>query len=437
MGTKPRTFAFVATFMATLLCAVSGRAETDFAKLFPSVVRIVVFLDEDQGSDLGSGVVVASSDAGSYVVTNAHVVEDSTDGRNIFVVTPKGEDTGYTMIRRDVPFWAAQLVGGNRGTDLAILYVPKLVRPAVPLYVGPDREDTPVRAIGYPGFDLNDYDILKVRPTMTDGIISSTQTAPWEGQNVAVLQIQHTAAVNPGMSGGGLFDLCGRVMGLNKAYRKSSNSVMLALASTEITPFLQRQNIGFTSAKDTCNPNAPTPPVVNAPVINAPVTNAIGPTKPLDSTAVRLGIGAGVVVLLLGLLGIGIWLAQAGKRRQAEAAAVAGAETAAPAGPPHGLALRGINEASGKMQVVRQDELRNEMGIELGRSSGFGSPGTSRRHARIVWTAAGGFAIRDLGSSGGTRVNGREIKGAGDAAIHLGDVIEFGAPDARYTVEKI
>jgi pSer/pThr/pTyr-binding forkhead associated (FHA) protein len=77
------------------------------------------------------------------------------------------------------------------------------------------------------------------------------------------------------------------------------------------------------------------------------------------------------------------------------------------------------------------------MGVELGRSSGFGSPGTSRRHARIVWTAAQGFAIRDLGSTGGTRVNGREIKGSGDQAIHLGDVIEFGAPDARYTVEKI
>jgi hypothetical protein len=137
--------------------------------------------------------------------------------------------------------------------------------------------------------------------------------------------------------------------------------------------------------------------------------------------------------LLAGLAGIGVWLSRAGRRDKAEAAP---ADTA-PSAPPHGIALRGVNEASGKMQVVRADDLRSEMGAELGRSSGFGSPGTSRRHARIVWTPAQGFAIRDLGSTGGTRVNGREIKGSGDQPIHLGDVIEFGAPDARYTVEKI
>jgi hypothetical protein len=142
-----------------------------------------------------------------------------------------------------------------------------------------------------------------------------------------------------------------------------------------------------------------------------------------------------VLVLLLGLGGLGYWMSRGGKK-DAAAAAAAAAE-APPAGPPHGLALRGINEASGKMQVVRQDELKSEMGAELGRSTGFGSPATSRRHARIVWNPTQGFAIRDLGSTSGTRVNGREIKGAGDQPIHLGDVIEFGAPDARYTVEKI
>jgi hypothetical protein len=126
-------------------------------------------------------------------------------------------------------------------------------------------------------------------------------------------------------------------------------------------------------------------------------------------------------------------------RRRGGAAPVTDATSTpvAPAGPPHGLALRGINQASGKTQIVRREDLAGDIGFEIGRNAGFGSPGTSRRHARLVWSPSAGFVLRDLGSTGGTRVNGREIKGAGDQPVNLGDVIEFGAPDARYSVEKL
>ena len=429
MRTKPRSLAFAATLAFGLTFSAAGHADTDFVKLFPSIVRIAAFASEDEGK-LGSGVVVASNDTGSYVITNFHVV-DGADPSHILVVAPKpgAPGTGGT---EDVIISPARFVAGDGGTDIAILYVAKFFAPPLPLAIGAAVENTPVRAVGYPGTDKQ-WKVMKTTPTMTDGIVSTTQTAPWEDGLPPVGQIQHTAVVNHGMSGGPLLDLCGRVIGVDTAYYPGGRNVNLSLSAADVTPYLQRQNIAYKATKEVCNPNAPAAtnaPSVTPPVVNGPGTNS---PHPGDPNALRLGIGAGVLVLLAGLVGIGVWLSRAGKRDKADAGPV----EAAPSGPPHGLALRGVNEASGKMQVIRADELKSEMGAELGRSSGFGSPGTSRRHARIVWTPAQGFAIRDLGSTSGTRVNGREIKGSGDQPIHLGDVIEFGAPDARYTVEKI
>ena len=48
------------------------------------------------------------------------------------------------------------------------------------------------------------------------------------------------------------------------------------------------------------------------------------------------------------------------------------------------------NTSTGKSQVIRPEEMSGQMGVELGRNAGFGSPGTSRRHARVVWTPTGG-----------------------------------------------
>jgi hypothetical protein len=434
MRTKPRSLAFAATLAFGLTLGAAGRADTDFVKLFPSIVRIAAFASEDEGK-LGSGVVVASNDTGSYVITNFHVVEGA-DPSHILVVAPKpgAPGTGGT---EDVIISPARFVAGDGGTDIAILYVAKFFAPPMPLAIGAAVENTPVRAVGYPGTDKQ-WKVMKTTPTMTDGIVSTTQTAPWEDGLPPVGQIQHTAVVNHGMSGGPLLDLCGRVIGVDTAYYPGGRNVNLSLSAADVTPYLQRQNIAYKATKEPCNPNAVPAMAVNA-VTNSAINAAVNGVatdlgkKLGDQQAMRLGIGAGVIVLLAGLVGIGLWLSRAGKRDKAEAAAV----EMAPSGPPHGLAFRGVNEASGKMQVIRADELKSEMGAELGRSSGFGSPGTSRRHARIVWTPAQGFAIRDLGSTSGTRVNGREIKGSGDQPIHLGDVIEFGAPDARYTVEKI
>jgi hypothetical protein len=82
----------------------------------------------------------------------------------------------------------------------------------------------------------------------------------------------------------------------------------------------------------------------------------------------------------------------------------------------------------GKRMAVGPD------GAVIGRSRDcdivMASTDVSRRHAEITPTVAG-WAIEDLGSTNGVRVNGQRLRGA--EPIHAGDLIELGA--ARLTIE--
>ncbi len=426
-----------AAFAASLVLAGPAPAQApgqaNFSALFPSIVR-VVGLTQD-GVSFGSGVVVGKSDSGSYVVTNYHVIADA-DASQIRIVAPKGDRQASGGGEAVVS--PARFVSGDSATDIAVLYVANFFAPPVPLAVGPVTENLPVRAIGYPGTDIDQWQVVKSTPTMTDGIVSTTQTAPWRPGMPAVGQIQHTAALNHGMSGGPLMDLCGRVIAIDTAFWSGARSVNLSLSAADITPYLQRQNIAFVSTRDACDPAA-------AAAAAAKADQAAKDKAAKDQAAAdekkqnRLyeGVGAAIAVVALGLLAFFLARRRGGAGGAGAAAPASGARGAAAAGPPHGVIFRGVAEASGKSLVVRQDDLAGQIGFEIGRGAGFGSPGTSRRHARILWVPGQGFVLRDLGSTGGTRVNGREIKGAGDQPINLGDVVEFGAPDARYSVDKL
>ncbi|HEY3947912.1 trypsin-like peptidase domain-containing protein [Phenylobacterium sp.] len=421
----------------SLALTAGARAQVNFEHLFPSIVR-VAGLGADDNISLGSGVVVASTDTGSYVITNYHVIADA-DASQIRVVAPQGETGDKTTVS------PARFVSGDSATDIAVLYVANFFAPALPLAVGPTPENLAVRAIGYPGTDIGQWRVLKTRPTITDGIVSTSQTAPWRPGLPAVGQVQHTAALNEGMSGGPLLDLCGRVVAIDTAYNGSARGVNLSLSAADVTPYLQRQNIAYTASKTACDPNASNQQALaqaqaqaQAQVQSQQAQQVAAQVKMQRESeehqrSLMLAGGAALAVVVLGG-GAALLL-----RRRGAAAPVSDAVAApiAPAGPPHGLALRGVNQASGKTQIVRREDLMGDVGFEIGRNAGFGSPGTSRRHARLVWSPSAGFVLRDLGSTGGTRVNGREIKGAGDQPINLGDVIEFGAPDARYSVEKL
>ncbi|MGM9483064.1 Do family serine endopeptidase [Roseateles sp. NT4] len=135
----------------------------------------------------GSGFIISSD---GLVLTNAHVVREAKQ------VTVKLSD------RRE---FSAKVLGSDPATDIAVLKLDAKGLPTVQL--GDPRQvqvGDYVLAIGAPyGFEQ----------TATQGIVSAKgRSLP--GDSVVPF-IQTDAAVNPGNSGGPLFDAAGRVVGVN------------------------------------------------------------------------------------------------------------------------------------------------------------------------------------------------------------------------------
>jgi serine protease Do len=146
----------------------------------------------------GSGFIISKD---GYVVTNAHVIDDSS---NVTVELEDGHE------------FKAKVVGVDKLSDIALLKIEANDLPAVALGDS-DKLDVGqwVVAIGTP-FGL-DY-------TATQGTVSAlSRSLPTD---TYVPFIQTDAAVNPGNSGGPLFDLDGQVVGVNSQIYSRSGGYM-------------------------------------------------------------------------------------------------------------------------------------------------------------------------------------------------------------------
>ncbi len=143
--------------------------------------------DDTPSASLGSGFIISND---GYILTNAHVV----DGAN--VVTVKLTD------KRE---FRAKVVGTDKQSDVAVLKISASNLPTVKIG-DPNQSKVGqwVVAIGSPyGFDN----------TVTSGIISAkARSLPNENYTPF---IQTDVPVNPGNSGGPLFNLQGQVIGIN------------------------------------------------------------------------------------------------------------------------------------------------------------------------------------------------------------------------------
>ena len=152
---------------------------------------------------LGSGFIVDSS---GVILTNAHVVEGADEVR---VKLPD---------RRE---FRGKVAGIDTTTDIAVVKIDARDLPAVkigdPQKV---RVGEWVLAIGSPfGFEN----------TVTAGIVSATSRSLPEGSYVPFIQTD--AAVNPGNSGGPLFNMQGQVIGINsQIYSRSGGFQGIAFA---------------------------------------------------------------------------------------------------------------------------------------------------------------------------------------------------------------
>jgi serine protease Do len=223
----------------------------------------------------GSGFIVS---ADGYILTNAHVVADADE------VTVRMTD------RREYP---AKVIGADRRTDVAVIKIEGKNLPVV--RIGDPSKLRPgewVLAIGSP---------FTFENSVTAGIVSATgRSMPGEDNNIVPF-IQTDVAVNPGNSGGPLFNLNGEVVGINsQIYSRSGGYMGISFAiPIDVASNVQTQLVS--TGKVTRGRIG-----VQIQDVNAQFADAFGLDRPRgalvgqvveDGPAAKAGIRAGDVIL--------------------------------------------------------------------------------------------------------------------------------------------
>ena len=168
-----------------------------------SVVSITInFPGQNRTPEGGTGIVV---DREGHILTNHHVVESAEGNESAEIVVELSDGS----VAR------AQFVSADPGNDLAVIRIsvePGLLVPARFGDSGAVRVGESVFAIGTPFSS-------EFKFTVTRGIVSGlgrTSSSNTAGRAIRDV-IQIDAAVNPGNSGGPLFNARGEVIGINTA----------------------------------------------------------------------------------------------------------------------------------------------------------------------------------------------------------------------------
>ncbi len=384
----------------------------------------------------GTGLLIHKSETDAYVLTNAHVIQEKGDSfmeiiepRNVEKLKPifPSGKIGY-MIKEvfhlaffpngayDPRIYVAREVvckdqrdAQKQGIDAAVLRIDPQGLPE-PLVIDTNKleETQAVVAIGFPGkldrtrdllssdatplmrelqqriggdlryhagyitipFNVSDRDFIN--PAITLGHVNRYDETPGMPQRII-----HSASVDHGNSGGPLIDpTTGYVVGLNTQITGGSTALSIAQSASTIVGFLKANNI-------------PIP----LPKSGLPM-------------GLILGIAGGALLVIL-LLIVVVNLAKGGKPS---------------------LAI----VAEGRRYEFKPGKLRK--GILLGRSSQADvvvpNPTVSARHACIVLRNDRLF-IEDLGSKGGTKVNGTPVPPHAPCPIGPGCTVTLTHTDVR------
>ena len=144
-------------------------------------------LTVEVGSGGGSAFVIRRDGPTAFLVTNYHVVEDIWDAGG----------RGVALHQGDVNFFGS-IVRVNSALDLALLEVPADL-PALKIAEAEPDPGDPVMVVGSP---------LGLEGSVTTGVVSSIR------EEEGVREIQFSAPVNPGNSGGPVVDSFGDVIGV-------------------------------------------------------------------------------------------------------------------------------------------------------------------------------------------------------------------------------
>lgn len=243
--------------------AAVERAEQSRVETMARAARSVCAVMPVESDGGGSGVVI---DPLGFVLTNFHVIRrGKSEGRSgPPPVLPDGwpdprypeeienddeSDPAWKVMKVGLPdgeLYLADVLGIDPGSDLAVLLLrPRLDGKQYDSATLGDSDDLlvgePVFAMGNPFLLANDF-----VPTVTWGIVSGTHRYQAGGANRFLVYpdcIQVDAPVNPGNSGGPLFNEAGEVVGINgrisvRDRGRVNTGVGFAIASNQIRNFL-------------------------------------------------------------------------------------------------------------------------------------------------------------------------------------------------------
>ncbi|MBQ6001158.1 MAG: trypsin-like peptidase domain-containing protein [Clostridia bacterium] len=182
-------------------------------RVSPAVVGVVA--DGHSQTAYGSGILISEN---GYLVTNAHVIE-------------QGEE--LSVILHDGSEYAAQIVGSDRQTDLAVL---KIDAQELPFAVFGDSSEL---VVGELAVAIGNPMSMELFGSVTAGVISALDRQIVMEDRTMVL-LQTDAAINPGNSGGALVNGYGQVIGINsvKVMSNSYEGIGFAIPSASAKPVI-------------------------------------------------------------------------------------------------------------------------------------------------------------------------------------------------------
>lgn len=238
---------------------VSAR-EPDIAAMKAHTVKILV---RSTIAGPNGATAVLNTHGSGFLSGNKHVVTNNH-------VCCRTEREGFRIVSTELrvhtarnAFAAARAIWSSPAKDLAVLELQQpLDKPSATLAAPSNVIDgSPVWAVGFPGAAESSSASPESNfvPVVTHGIIGKFVQKSLGAGSPLIHAIDHSAPVNPGNSGGPLFNVCGQVAGTNHAKASSATveGIYWAIDNRELLPELDRLKVPYTLAGESCSEEGP------------------------------------------------------------------------------------------------------------------------------------------------------------------------------------